>query len=159
MTKTPMTKALNKLSRRAYSKYELEKSLLSSGFAKEEVEQVITRLCEWGYINDKKMAEDLFSYYLRIKYFGPLMIRKKMLQKGIPESYIAEILLEYDEDKQTEMARELAKKYLNKKKIADKEALKYSLARYLLRKGFLQNNILKVISQVFTELDSTYNKD
>lgn len=159
MATTPMAKALNKLARRSYSRYELETSLLSLGFANEEVKEVIERLNEWGYINDKRMAEELFSYYFRIKYFGPLIIRKKMIEKGIPEEYIAEILLEYDEARQTEKATELARKYINKKNLENTKALKNSLARYLLRKGFLQNTILKVISQVFAELDSTYNKD
>ncbi len=54
--KSPMELALDYLSRRSFSRRELEMRLAAKGFAQGDIDQTIARVLEWGYLDDRRYA-------------------------------------------------------------------------------------------------------
>ena len=152
MSKNPLVLALKKLSSRAYSQKELEKYLARFNFSQEQIEEVMVKLLAWGYLDDKQLAMDLYTYYTSTKPHGSLYIYKKLREKGISEQLITLILEDYDEKKELEIARSLAEKFIaNKAKQKSLDKLKGMLARHLYSKGFSKTNIMVIINENFPE--------
>lgn len=152
MSKDPLVLALKKLSARAYSQKELEEYLVKFDFSPEQIEEVMTKLLSWGYLDDKKLALDWYTYYTTQKPHGYLYIYKKLQEKGIPTQLITSLLDDYDEKKELELARSLAEKImLNKANQKSSFQLKNRLARHLYRKGFSKANIMIILEEKFPE--------
>ncbi len=83
-------KALQLLSRREYSKKELQIKL-SRSFNGEESEQVLNSLAEQGLQSDKRFCEGFLRGRLRQGY-GPIRIQGELKQKGIDSQLIHELL-------------------------------------------------------------------
>ncbi len=78
------------LSRKNYTEAEVLERLLRRGkkFALENVKsaakQVISRLCELGYVNDAKILENYFEYRLAARPQGKFAFIHEMRRRGIP---------------------------------------------------------------------------
>lgn len=149
--KNPLNLALKKLSARTYTQKEIETYLAKYGFNREQIKNVLDQLLSWGYLDDKKLARDCYTYYTQNKPHGYLYIYKKLQEKGVPEHLITSVLDEYDEKKELELARDLAEKYLKyQAEQKSPELIKNMLARHLYRKGFSKTNIMTILYEKFS---------
>lgn len=151
MRKDALALALKKLSYRAYSQKQLETYLDTFEFSREQIEAVMIKLQNWGYLDDQKLAYDWYEYLLN-KPYGYSYIYSKFQEKGIPQQIINSVLADYDEKKELELARGLAKKFISGKLGQEPGSkIREKLARHLYRKGFSRANILNIISNIFPE--------
>ncbi len=76
----------------------MERRLLSRGYSREEVDEVLEWLEEMGYLNDVEMARD----YVRVgveRGWSRIRIIRGLKERGIGDEVISEALEEYDEER------------------------------------------------------------
>jgi len=95
-----------------------------------DVDAIITRLKELGYINDAEYAKN-FTETKQTRY-GKKSIQQRLMQKGVDRESINIAVSEITD--QTELATTLAEKYMRNKN-ADQKTMQ-KLYRFLLSKGF-----------------------
>jgi len=71
------------LARRPHSRRELKEKLLRKGYSSEATLSVLRELQEKKYINDTEFAKLLIKDEIRLKKNGPILIKNKLLLKGI----------------------------------------------------------------------------
>ena len=135
-------KALDILSRREHSAYELKLKLQKKFDAISEIEKVIVRLENNNLLNDFRFAET----YARIrkgKGFGPNKVYYELANKGIKESISNEIISA--EDGWTDAALKAFKKKYN-------DGISEDTKEKLKQKNFLHNRgfTFKEIESVFS---------
>ncbi|GLI38234.1 recombination regulator RecX [Geobacter hydrogenophilus] len=85
-------RALDILSRRDQSEAELALKLRRRGIGEDEIESVVNRLRELGYLNDRRLAERIAESALADgRMVGPRLSRE-LLRRGIPRDLAAEAL-------------------------------------------------------------------
>ncbi len=86
------TRALDILSRRDHSEAELTLKLRRKGVGEEEIEAVVARLRELGYLNDRRLAERIAESALADgRMVGPRLSRE-LFRRGIPRDLAAEAM-------------------------------------------------------------------
>lgn len=152
MSKNPLPLALKRLSFRAYSQRELENYLVKRNFSERQIKETITQLLEWGYLNDAQLAKDWYRHYTQHKSYGYFYLCHKLRSKGFCETTITSLLANYDREKEYKRVQLLAEKFMaNKATKTQPQKLKEKLARHLYRRGFLQENIMKVLTENFSD--------
>lgn len=79
----------------------------------EDYKAVVKKLCEYGYIDDNKLATELLEYYMG-QNKGPLYILKKYKEKGIDDKIATTAIKNYTEEIELELANDVTKKELPK---------------------------------------------
>jgi len=142
--------ALRYLSRRAHGAKELKDKLKQKGFASASIEAVIGDLKEKGYLDDSEFARMYLREELRLKKSGPLLVKNKLLVKGISREMIEEVLAqEYDVVLQHENCHALAVKKLKTLQVLPEQKQKEKLAAYLKQKGFTWDTCQGVFDLLF----------
>lgn len=144
-------KATDLLSRRDHGEKELLLKLRQRGF-KEEAEEAIEKLKYYGYIDDRKFAENYVKELIRIKHYGKRRIEQELFRKGIDREIIGEVL-EGAEFPESELASLIERKYY--RYLTDEKGVKKTI-NSLLRMGYSYGEIkdaLKAVSETeeFTE--------
>lgn len=87
-----LEKMAMRLNRRYYTKSELRNRYIrDEGFPRQEVEQAIRKLEEMQFLNDARFAED-YAVILRSRHYGPLRIRRRLMERGITAPEINRVL-------------------------------------------------------------------
>lgn len=135
-----MNKALGYLARRSHAEKELKTKLLNKFPKGALVEKTIKRLQELGYIDDEKFAREWIEYRLTSKPRGRIVIKRELLAKGVPVDTV-EIMLDlvYNRDREKKELTRLLD--LKKLKCPDTRKGRNRLISYLLRRGFLWEDI------------------
>jgi len=131
-----LTKALELLSKRSYSKQILVDKLLEKEFEVDEIDAAVKKLEELDFIDDKKYAESLAREYLEIRRYGAYRVKLKLKEKKIPEEIIKNVISGINQQTEDENLLELTKKYLKKNKNLPKEKLYNRALGFLLRRGY-----------------------
>lgn len=140
-------KVFKYLARREHSRYELYKKLNRKAYDRENINKVLDELEGKDYINDERFARSWIKSRLRLKPRGPRLIKKELAQKGIPAVTQDRLIQELISDnKELEMAKDLSKKWLNKK--SNQENLDRKLYRYLSNKGFSNNISIRILDDL-----------
>lgn len=128
-----LAQAYRYLARRAHLEAELVRKLRAKTFEKDIIALAISRLKTKNYLDDRAFIRQYISDEIRFKRNGPLLIYKKLLQKGAAREDIDELLgPSYPEAEQLKNARIL---YAKKASTSAKpEAQK--IYAYLQQKGF-----------------------
>ena len=142
--------ALRYLSRRAHSVKELRDKLKQKGYAVTSIETVLNGLIEKGFLDDAAFAGMFLREELRLKKSGPLLIKNKLLAKGISREQIEKVLAEgYDERMQYENCHALASKKLNTLQAFPEQKQREKLAGYLKQKGFTWDTCQGIFEELF----------
>jgi len=137
------------LSRRMHSKKELSDKLKAKGYNIEYIDRIIFELEDKNYLNDDFFARQVVSDEMNLKKNGPVLIKNKLLKKGIENSLISLIIDElYDERMQYQNCRYIAEKKYNFLKNNDDHSLRNKLGRFLIQKGYSWDVINRVISEM-----------
>ncbi|HEX7071676.1 MAG TPA: RecX family transcriptional regulator [Rhodothermales bacterium] len=131
------TKALDYLSRRARTEWEVRKKLLDSGFATEAVNSVVSRLTELGYIDDANYAGRFAAARLERRY-GPRRIFQELRRRGIsPEVAEGAITSARSESDVREQALTLARqRWARLRSETDSRKRRKKIYDHLVRRGF-----------------------
>lgn len=130
-------KALKKLAVRDRSEKELRELLMREGFSESETEDAVEYARSFGYVNDRRYAENYVMSAGRKKSRAAL--RSFLLEKGIPAEYTEEALAEFAED-ESGLIRELIRKKSGPPHAMEEAELRRVYA-YLARRGFSSGDI------------------
>lgn len=130
-------RALAMLRRADRSSGELHRALAEDELLGEaEIERILERLGELGYLDDARLAEHLVEKHLVRQGKGRMAVERLLRDKGIPPEAIDAALAEHDRDDEFERARETAIDRARKLRGLDAETATRRLVSFLQRRGF-----------------------
>ncbi len=160
--KSAMDIALDILSRRSVTQYEMEKRLQDKKIAPNEIAEIILKLIEWGYINDFRLATDYCQ--IRSERHSRLKIRKDMRLRGLDKILVDEVLnSSYTIEQELQQCMNLAQQILaresqrlaqqtahnkTKNKIPQDILLQHKISSKLARLGYSYEMINDVLSSL-----------
>jgi len=136
-------RALLILSYRANTEDELKKKLLKN-FEEKEIEQVIPKLRQQGFLNDADFAER----YAEQSKKGKNLVRLELIKKGINKETIERAVASKDEEKELENAIKIAEKVFKKYQKEPPKVQKQKLYENLTRKGFSYDTFKQVVASL-----------
>lgn len=140
------------LSRRMYSAKEIQDKLKRQGYTDDIIEDVISKMENYGYVNDKTFAEEWVRSRISNNPKGRMVIKHELANKGIEEDVIETVLNEnFSESVQHDLALDLARKKIKSYKDDDKNSVKRKLYAFLGRHGFNYGVIKNVLEEVMKE--------
>lgn len=140
MKETPKKKlldyAVRLLARRNYHSVQLRKKLTQKGIGtNEDIEEVLSKLEEYKYINDEAFIEYYIKDQLTLRPQGTRKVRTRLFQKGIHGDTVEKELAKYEA---TELDR--AKQAMHKKEKTLTEESEFKrrekIFRFLISRGF-----------------------
>ena len=138
------------LTRRPHLNEELRRKLLAKKFARSVIEQTLKYLNQKKYMNDEAFIKMFMQEQINLKKSGPLIIKKKLLEKGAHTSVIDPILSEgYPEELQIKNAVKLFQNKIKSIRDEEEKKVKEKLFRFLQQKGFSWPVIEKIFAQNF----------
>ena len=123
------------LSRRAYTRLGMARKLSASGKAG-NVETVLDRLTESGYLDDRAFAQNYIQSRFASHPSGRRLLEMKLRAKGIPTTAIREVLDEIKPEAEEAAAQDLAKKKAAILKNLEPIARKRRIFQFLINRGF-----------------------
>ncbi len=149
-----LKQALNRLNRRAMSRYDLDFKLKKLGYEQPVRESVLDRLTELRFLDDEAYGRALIDATMRRKPAGPQLLRQKLFQKGIDRSLIERLVSEAtDAQDLAPGAVELARKKLRTMQRFDLQTRKRRLYGLLARRGFNPDTISSVMAELSDEIE------
>ncbi|MCG8342785.1 MAG: recombination regulator RecX [Chlorobiales bacterium] len=137
--------AIRYLGNREHSRKEIIVKLERKQFNQEAIETVLNRLDELGLLDDRSFAMNYVGSRSRKKPLGRYKLRYELLQKGIAEEVIDEVLNEYDSS--THCLDAALKKLPFIK--GDERYRRKKLHAFLMNRGFDSQTIRETLDQIF----------
>ncbi len=155
-------KALDYLSRRMHSEYELGEKLRKKKYPEDIINIVLTDFRKAGYLDDNKFVELFTTDILKKRPQGRRLLDKRLRQKGIDQEIIHEVVDKREEkDEESEALNALRKKIrASRSRFIKYEPLvrKKKFAQFLAQRGFDWSIIQKVLKKLDNEI-TEYNND
>ncbi len=137
--------ATSRLARRAMSRGMLRQKLrtVKEPAPPEVIERVLDRLTELGFLDDRAFGEALIRETTRSKPAGPMLLRQKLMQKGVDRELIDGLVADATDDReeQADGATAFALKKVRSMQRLDPAARKRRLYGQLARRGFAPDAI------------------
>ncbi len=137
--------AIRYLGNREHSRKEIIVKLERKKFNQEAIETALNRLDELGLLDDRSFAMHYVGSRSRKKPLGRYKLRYELLQKGIAEEVIDEVLNEYDSS--THCLDAALKKLPFIK--GDERYRRKKLHAFLMNRGFDNQTIRETLDQIF----------
>ena len=143
--------ALRILDKSYKSEKELREKLVQKEYDKYAIDQTLNFLQEYNLVNDEKYAKLYIKDRLRTQ--GRNKIKYSLIQKGINEDIISELLEDSDKEEEKNIAYNLAnKKYLQlKKRETDTYKIKNKLSRFLISRGYDYSLTKDIINEIVND--------
>ena len=144
--------ALRALGRRSITLAELRAKLDRRCAAEDDVEEVVSRLLGYGYLDDKQVAESHSSFRRDHALVGQKRVLTELRRRGVDESLAERAVADaYEDFDESEVAREFLRRKLGTRHQeasidAPKEILR--LYRALVRAGFGASAIIDALQEV-----------
>lgn len=137
-----LRQAINRLARRGRSRRELDRKLRELGHDEPVRQRVLDRLVELGYLDDEALGRQLLIEIQSRKPAGPMLLRQKLMQKGLDRELIDRLVTEaVDDSDQAEQALALLRQRLRSMQRLDPATRKRRLYGQLARRGFAADAI------------------
>ncbi|MGH9898362.1 MAG: regulatory protein RecX [Pyrinomonadaceae bacterium] len=145
-----LDRAVRLLAARPRSIDELRTRLLEKGKASPQiVESVMTKLKEYGYLNDEKFATDFAAYRLRQKAVGRHRIERDLFIKNVPREISERVVDALFEENSEEQLIDLSiKKHLARRGRPQDQGARKKLFDYLARLGYPYDLIIKKLNEI-----------
>ncbi|MBI2566645.1 MAG: RecX family transcriptional regulator [Candidatus Schekmanbacteria bacterium] len=131
--------ALEMLARRDHGQEELRRRLRDRGVGDDEIESVVGYLSAAGYLDDGRIVETEVARLVRAVW-GPLKIRRYLLEKGFAEHLVEASLLQVAGEEPDDFWRRLAERALQARRpqagTAWGERERARHYRFLIARGF-----------------------
>lgn len=139
------------LSKRIRSVKEIFDYLRKKDFEEPVIQEVIHKLTDQKYIDDKEYALVYVRTQINTTDKGPGLIRMELKERGIDKTFIEIALEQYSYDDQLQKASVLCQKYFQKNSKDSKKVLKQKLENLLGRKGYSFEIMGDAVSNVFLD--------
>ncbi|MBE3576669.1 MAG: regulatory protein RecX [Limnochordales bacterium] len=139
-----LVRALRYLGRRDRSEQEVRHYLARAGFSASVIAEVVARLVNWGYLNDRRLAEEWITTRLARGQAGKERLRHELYRRGIAAATVEEALAAISAEMEGEAALAAAERWLGRTARVDpgsgsQEALaglRRRLWAFLIRRGY-----------------------
>jgi regulatory protein len=146
--------ALHFLSYRMRSEKEVVDYLRQKGILESIIREVLHKLREYNYVNDKEFADAYVRTQKNTTAKGPEVIRQELYNKGISQQLIDEALEQFTFEEQLATAGKLYEKAKKQNKKFSLQQWQQHIEQLLRRKGFAW----EVIQQVTAEKRNNRNE-
>lgn len=147
-----LQRALNYLSYRPRSEYEVRQNLKNKhGIDEGIIDLIIARLEKGGLVDDSSFAEMWVENRSEFRPRGSHALRMELRRKGISEQTISQVLENLDEE---QLALKAARKQARKYTRLDWVDFRKKLTGFLARRGFNYGLISEVTPKVWDEISS-----
>jgi len=144
--RTAMDRALQYLGYRMRTENELNTYLKKYHYSQEEIDDVMERLKEFGYVDDKVFCSEFIRQKNITRPTGRRKFAYDLMRKGIDNAALDEALGEYSVEAEQEQCDIMANKLISRKG-SDRKALA-SVQRALASRGFSYDMIRRSIENV-----------
>jgi regulatory protein len=143
------TVAFDLLSRKAWTRRELQERLRRRGAPEAVAEAVVADLEARGYVNDRAFAEAWAEARARERAYGPRRLRAALTAKGVARPLVDEAVRQaFAEADEETRARAAAARRLPGVVRGGPEQAARRLSAYLLRRGFAGGIVRRVVRDV-----------
>lgn len=143
------SRAINYISGKLKTKYEVRLKLKENGFAEDVIDEVLDILEKEEYLNDKVYCEIFIEDKKKLNGYGKNKIKSLLIQKGISKNIFEDFLNGFEYDEEFDNALKMGIKKL--KLLSNEEdnfKKKQKIINYLTYRGFgfdVINDVLKEI--------------
>lgn len=134
--------ALNYIYRFPKSEKELRVQLLKKWFSEAEIDFTINYLKQQNFVNDENFARMYIESEVSKKWKPIIVVKQKLLQKGIDKNSIDKVLVSQNEDIQYWIWKKIDKEM---EKLKQKWLSWFDIIQKLMGKGYRLDDIKKVI--------------
>jgi regulatory protein len=142
-------RAVRLLARRPYSTAEIRRYLVSKETALPVIEEVLARMEQLGYLDDRAFALFWIESRERFKPRGTRALRYELRQKGVSQDIIEEVFAEFDAH---DSAYRAAQEKVRRLRGATQNDFRNKVGAFLARRGFGYDIVREVIDQLIREL-------
>tara|TARA_B100001250_G_scaffold375745_1_gene363532 strand:- start:109 stop:588 length:480 start_codon:yes stop_codon:yes gene_type:complete len=139
-------KAMDYLSRREHSRYELYKKISAHNFDRDLINQELDLLIEDGLLSDERFVE-AFIYFRKKKGKGPLKISSELRDRGADESLINKYIEEIENSEWLDSAKQVAEKKLGNNQQLDYDN-QLKMMKFLNNRGFTIDQVKITIKKL-----------
>jgi SOS response regulatory protein OraA/RecX/outer membrane protein OmpA-like peptidoglycan-associated protein len=142
-------KAIKFASYKNRTEKEVFQKLKSFDYPDEMIENTISFLIDFNYLDDKQYAISFIKDNLKLKAKSLGKIKSDLIIKGIDKYLLEDVFAEFTEqDDELENCKKMLNKKMNTTKAKDEKELVFKVSNYLLYKGFKRD----IITRAFEEL-------
>ena len=128
---------------------EIADKLKGKGFSSNTIYTVIQDLKRINYLNDLEFAKEFVESRLVHNPKGRAFLRYELLQKGVENKIIDEVIVEkLSTEKEENIAKLLAEKVWQRKKNVETIKRKIQTYNYLARRGFPASLVTKILDEL-----------
>lgn len=139
---------LKKLRRRGLSEAEILAECLALDLTAHQANELLERLRELGYVDDRALAEQLrYSHYER-KSQSRQVVARLMSTRKIPAEVIDEVLEDIGSDDELSVARDVAEKRASQMTSLDDATMERRLVGFLARRGYPGGVVRTVVGEI-----------
>lgn len=138
--------ALYYLEKRARTEKELREKLARKQIPPQEIEAVLVKLKEFGYIDDVKFAQNFQRARNDYKPMGVRRIKLELAIKGVPKDIVSTISAEKEDEYQLALAA--AESRLRQYANLEPAVFERRMTGFLARRGFSYDTIKKVLNEL-----------
>lgn len=143
------SRAINYISGKLKTKYEVRLKLKENDFAEDVIDEVLDILEKEEYLNDRVYCEIFIEDKKKLNGYGKNKIKSLLIQKGISKSIFEDFLDEFEYDEEFDNALKMGIKKLNLlSNEEDNFKKRQKIINYLAYRGFgfdVINDVLKEI--------------
>lgn len=144
-------RGLSYLSFQMRSEHEIQQKLLKEEYGEAVIAEAIQKLIRIGLLDDQMYSKALADTKKKTSKKGPRAIVQDLKQKGIAPKLQQEMLDDFSEEEQLEMALDLAEKKVRQEKNKTPNQVKQKIQEFLMRKGYDYSIIQQVIPKLELE--------
>ena len=143
------SRAMNYISGKLKTKYEVRLKLKENGFAEDVIDEVLDILEKEEYLNDKVYCEIFIEDKKKLNGYGKNKIKSLLIQKGISKNIFEYFLDEFEYDEEFDNALKMGIRKLNLLSNEDDNfKKKQKLINYLAYRGFSFDVINDVLREI-----------
>ena len=147
--------AVRALARRARSSAEIRVLLLRREAAKADIEAVLHRLRENGYLDDARFARAFVASRIENRLEGRARVRRDLAARRVRPDIAEEAVRRgFEEVNEAELLRQYLRRKVRADKPLDKPSAVQSLYRRLLRAGFRSDTIVGELKRLMTATEA-----
>ena len=130
------------------SQQDVRDKLYEYGLHERQVEELISRLIQEGFLNEERFAIAFAGGKFRILGWGKVKIKLALKQKRVSDYCIKKALSQIDDKAYIEKLKKVVLK--RSKEIKEKDTFKrnYKLAQYALSRGFEQDIVWSIVGEL-----------
>ena len=130
--------ALSLLGRKDLSVGELQRKLATNGHPDSVIDQILEKCRQWGYLNNRRLAERIVADGVALKHHGPARLRHTLRSRGIEDTLAEDVLSNASENQPPPVEQAIAALKSKQRSYArlEPDVARRRMIAFLQRRGF-----------------------